>query len=627
MSYFNNVCLLKAPQAFDIPHAQDVSDLTEICYLAGMIEQDVDGVNIPVDFYSRDAYDDFRKYLKTSPTDLVGISSMTGAFNNAIKLAETAKSFDKYVVMGGYHPTALYEEVLKSPFVDAVIVGEGEATLQEFVRKGPSKEVSGLAYKENGGITFTGYRPTIRELDSIPHPLRAARPMRFGEAGDDYSIDTIYTSRGCPWTCTFCANDMVNKKWRGRSPENVVEEIAMIHDPLRKKLLKIWDANFLTNVKRVERICDLMIERGLTNFKIWTETRAGDIVRAEGIMDKLRRVGLRNVSLGIESPNEETLKLMKKKNTTDDVRKAVEIMNNHKIKGQGYFIIGHYSETKEDTMRYPEYAESIGLRHAIFMVMTPYPGTEIFREYRDENKIKSFDWDLYNNFCTVVETKGMDTDLLNKMFAYCYGRFYARYSFLNQKKSFAMALPIIQQLLLLETIYKVKERYSDKEIEDFLFEFLKANEDRKIDRPYPVKPPLLLRWFRNLTIRFTHSSGRYIDFHIEQDRESRHLSISGNQKSSSVRGPVIAISDIIDLGKKISPEKAVLIACKLEPIKNNPRRRIRNILSLIKDRDLLTSILVIGRFLAKHAVKGNTAVVLDSLRNGTPSDTSRVKHS
>jgi len=152
MSYFNNVCLLKAPQAFDIPHAQDVSDLTEICYLAGMIEQDVASVNVPVDFYNREAYDDFRKYLKTSPTDLVGISSMTGAFNNAIKLAETAKSFDKYVVMGGYHPTALYEEVLKSPFVDAVIVGEGEATLQEFVRKGPSKDVAGLAYKENGGI-------------------------------------------------------------------------------------------------------------------------------------------------------------------------------------------------------------------------------------------------------------------------------------------------------------------------------------------------------------------------------------------------------------------------------------------------------------------------------------------
>jgi magnesium-protoporphyrin IX monomethyl ester (oxidative) cyclase len=627
MSYFENVCLLKAPQAFDIPHAQDVSDLTEICYLAGMIEKDVKSVSIPIDFYSIDPYEDFRKYLRENPTDLVGISSMTGAFNNALKLAQLAKSFDKYVVMGGYHPTALYEDVLKSPHVDAVIVGEGEATLQDFVRNGPSNDVSGLAFKENGGITFTGIRPTIRDLDAIPHPLRKARPMRFGEAGDDYSIDTIYTSRGCPWTCTFCANDMVNKKWRGRSPENVVEELAMIHDPERKKLLKIWDANFLTNVKRVEKICDLMIERGLTNFKIWTETRAGDIVRAEGIMEKLYRVGLRNVSLGIESPNEETLKLMKKKNTADDVKKSVEIMNRNKIKGQGYFIIGHYSETAEDTMRYPEYAEAIGLRHAIFMVMTPYPGTGIFREYRDENKIKSFDWDLYNNFCVVVETKGMDTETLNKMFAYCYGRFYTKYSFLNQKKSFAMAIPLLQQLMLLDTIYKLKERFSDAEIENFLFEFLAANNGRKIDRPYPMRPPLLLRWFKKLTIRFTHSAGKNVDLLIEQERDSRHLSISENQHSGSVSGVTLALKDLIDLGKKISPEKAVLIACKLEPIKNNPRRRAQNILSLIQDRDFLASILRIGWFFTKNGVKGVISVLLHSIRNGTFPDKTGLKHS
>ena len=169
------------------------------------------------------------------------------------------------------------------------------------------------------------------DLDSIPHPLRSARPVRFGESGDDYSIDTIYTSRGCPWNCTFCANDTVNKKWRARSPENVIEELTVLHNPKRKKLLKISDANFLTDVKRVEKLCDLMIERGITNFKIWTESRAEDIVRAEKIMDKLFKIGLRNISLGIESPNEETLKLMKEENKGDSVSKAAAILNDHNI--------------------------------------------------------------------------------------------------------------------------------------------------------------------------------------------------------------------------------------------------------------------------------------------------------
>ena len=350
-----------------------------------MVENNVDSLSIPVDFYSKNPYETFTNFLKKNPVDLVGISTMTGAFNNALKLAEISKKYDKYVLMGGYHPTALPEDVLKSEFVDAVIIGEGEETFKDFVINGPSKKVPGLAFKENGNIVRTEPRPLLKDIDSLPLPLRRIRPERFGEPGDNYSIDTIYTSRGCPWKCTFCANDTINKTWRARSPENVLEEIAMLHNPKRKKLLKFWDANFLTNVKRIEKNCDLMLEHKLTNFKIWTETRVDDIVRAEKIMGKLYRVGLRHVSLGIESPNSKTLKLMKKKNTTDACAKAIKILNENRIKPQGYFIIGHYAETAEDTKRYPEFASELNLRHSVFMVMTPYPGTSIFDEYKKEH--------------------------------------------------------------------------------------------------------------------------------------------------------------------------------------------------------------------------------------------------
>lgn len=612
MSYFRNVCLLKAPQAFDIPHPQDISDLTEICYLAGMIKNDVDNVTIPVDFYKRDDYRNYINFLKATPVDLVAISSMTGAFSNAVKLAEIAKKFDKYVVMGGYHPTALYKDVLKSPYVDAVIVGEGEETLKDFVLNGPSGNTAGLAYRENGDIIFNGCRPTIRDLDSIPHPLRSARPFRFGESGDDYSIDTIYTSRGCPWNCTFCANDTVNKKWRGRSPENVIEELSILHDPKRKKLLKIWDANFLTNVKRVEKLCDLMIERKITNFKIWTETRAEDIVRAEKIMDKLFKIGLRNISLGIESPNEETLKLMNKENKGESVSKAVAILNAHKIKGQGYFIIGHYNETAEDTRRYPEYAESIGLHHSIFMVMTPYPGTAIFNEYKEENKIKSFDWDLYNNFCAVVETRGMDTETLNRMHSYCLGRFYVRYSFMHQKKSFAMLIPIFLQMLTLYTIFSLNNRHSREEIKELLFEYFTANAGRKISRPYPMKPPMLLRWFNKLTIRIVHSKGNNIDFNITQKKDSRDLIVEATKDKGHVNGLVLTIDEIMKLCRKVSPEKAVLLACKIEPIKNNPKNRVSNIISLFKDTDLASTFFFVGWFDLRKILSGTISLLLHS---------------
>ena len=187
-----------------------------------MVENNVDSLSIPVDFYSKNPYETFTNFLKKNPVDLVGISTMTGAFNNALKLAEISKKYDKYVLMGGYHPTALPEDVLKSEFVDAVIIGEGEETFKDFVINGPSKKVPGLAFKENGNIVRTEPRPLIKDIDSLPLPLRRIRPERFGEPGDNYSIDTIYTSRACPWKCTFCAIDTIHKSWRARSPENCV---------------------------------------------------------------------------------------------------------------------------------------------------------------------------------------------------------------------------------------------------------------------------------------------------------------------------------------------------------------------------------------------------------------------
>jgi magnesium-protoporphyrin IX monomethyl ester (oxidative) cyclase len=614
MSYFRNVCLLKAPQAFDIPHPQDISDLTEICYLAGMIKNDVDNVTIPVDFHRSDDYRNFINFLKATPVDLVAISSMTGAFNNAIKLAEIAKKFDKYVVMGGYHPTALYEDVLKSPNVDAVIVGEGEETLKDFVLNGPSGKITGMAYRKNGDIIFNGYRPAIMDLDSIPHPLRSARPVRFGESGDDYSIDTIYTSRGCTRTRTFYANDTANKKWRGRSPENVIEELSILHDPKRKKLLKIWDANFLTDVKRVEKLCDLMIEKGLTNFKIWTEIAAEDIVRAEEIMDKLFKIGLRNVSLGIENPNEETTKLMKKESKGDSVSKAVAILNDHNIKGQGYFIIGHYNQTAEDAGKYPEYAESLGLRHSTFMVMTPYPGTAIFDEYKEENRIKSFDWDLYNNFCAVAETRGMDIETLNRMHSYCLGKFYVKYAFMHQKKPFAMLIPILQQMFTLFAALNLKKRHSIEEIKELLFEFFTANTGREISRPYPMKPPILLRWVNKLTIRIVHSKGKNIDFNITQEKDSRHLMVEATKDKGHVNGLVLTIDEIMKLCRRVSPEKAVLLSCKMESVKNNPKNRVSRIINLFKDRDLASYFFFIGWFILWKTLSGTIAFLIHSAK-------------
>src|SRR5512139_3768977 len=129
MTVFKHLALVKAHSLLNIPFPQDISDLTELCYLAAAVRDITERVSISASPDAAAPLKDFDRYLIGNKPDLVGISTLTGSYSNALRLAEKAKRAGAYVVMGGYHPSALTEEVLSSPWVDAVIRGEGELTL------------------------------------------------------------------------------------------------------------------------------------------------------------------------------------------------------------------------------------------------------------------------------------------------------------------------------------------------------------------------------------------------------------------------------------------------------------------------------------------------------------------
>jgi magnesium-protoporphyrin IX monomethyl ester (oxidative) cyclase len=585
MAFFKNICLIEAPQVVVTPFPRFITDCIGICYLAAAVEDIVDSLVIPENYYNEGLFDSFRSLLKTRTIDLVAISSMTGGFNNAVRLARIAKEHGKYVVMGGFHPTSLPEEVLSLDCVDLIAIGEGEATFRELVQRGPSRDVKGLAWRENGESVYTGLRDLIMDVDSIRYPLRTLRPERFGEKGGDYTIDTIYTSRGCPWSCSFCANDKMHKQWRGRSPENVVNEIAQLHDPKKKKLIKIWDANFLTNIKRAETICDLMIERGLTNFRIMTETRAKDVVRAEKILGKLRSIGLKKVGLGIESPNPQTLELMNKKNSLDDVSKAISLLNSHGIGAEGYFIIGHHSETEQDTMTYPEFAKSLGLKQSLFMAMTPYPGTKIFEEYRSEGNITSSDWDLYNNFTPVIKTASMDTAALVRMLAYCNVAFCNYRSLLKRDSERGVLIVFLRDLFQLVFLLRVNKDLDKKAVGKIVFEafvrYLETNP--KIEYRNTPPPPVLKQPF---AVSLEHSSGQRVDCIIRQQGDGRVMTMKKVSAGEPAIGPVISLDEVVTAAWSISMDILMRMLYRNELIRNNPGLTGRQVLALLADRDI-----------------------------------------
>lgn len=603
MSYFKNVCLLKSQQKYDIPQAVILSDLIEICYLAGMVKDDVDSVTIPVDIYASNPFHDFERYLRTHRADIIGISSMTGAYSNALKYAKIAKKHNLFVVLGGYHSTALPGEVLKSPYVDAVIRGEGEFTFKELVNEGPSEGVQGLSFKDNGNVVHNPDRDVIANLDVVPHPLREIRPRRFGSKSNDYSLDTIFTSRGCRIKCSFCSNDMVNKNWRHRSPENVIEELKMIHSTKKRKILKIWDANVLTDVDRMERIVDLMGENNLTNFKIWTESRTTDIIRAERIMQKLCDIGLRHVSLGIESPNPETLKRIRKGTTPKTTERAIEILNDYKIKIQGYFIIGHLNETVEDIKRYPEYARMLGLKQVAFMVMTPYPGTRIYNEYKKEKAINSYRWDMYNNFGTVVEPNKIDLKTLKKMFVYCYGKFYGVDVSSRHHTILDTVHETIFRLIFVAVTEKSDDRNSYSDIKDYMLEYLRTLVGIKTNDANFKDSRILKILGKKIIFRFFHSKGNSIDFRFTTDGSLTNLSITKGAKVTGYRGITIDLDDILNFEEHVPAKRIVTITTKYKIAKVNKIKKSVRYLSLFLDRNFQASIYHIVAFLIKTAVR------------------------
>jgi anaerobic magnesium-protoporphyrin IX monomethyl ester cyclase len=589
MAYFNHICLVEAPQTIIAPFPRFITDCIGVCYLAAAVEHDVESIVMPDNYYNAGIFDSLRSLLKKQTVELVAISSMTGAFNQAVRLAKIAKEAGAFVVMGGFHPTALPEEVLKHSSVDVVVIGEGEETFRELVLNGPSTDVKGIAYREGERIIYTEPRPVIADIDSICFPLRTLRPDRYGEKGDAYSIDTIYTSRGCPWSCSFCANDQMHKGWRGRSAENVVEEIALLHDPDNKKLLKIWDANFLTNIKRAERICDLMIERGLTNFRIMTETRAKDLVRAERILGKLHKIGLSKVGLGIESPSEATLALMNKKNSLDDVARAIQLCRQHNIGAEGYFIIGHYTESIGDTVAYPKFARSLGLRQALFMVMTPYPGTGIFNEYKSEGKIRSFDWDFYNNYCPVIETRTMDGDTLVAMLAYCNAAFNSYRSVMKRNSTREVLLNFMVDLFQLCFLMRVNKNLTSQQITDLIFNALQRlldNEQGEIEQP---ALPSCKRLQKPLTLRIRHSPGKSITFILHERDGNRTLKMTPQNSAaiSLISGPEIRLNQLVDCACSLSMDTLMSALYRNEWMRNNPGRVTGQLLSILADREIL----------------------------------------
>ncbi|MEI7818410.1 MAG: hypothetical protein WCI45_14585, partial [Desulfuromonadales bacterium] len=311
--------------------------------------------------------------------------------------------------------------------------------------------------------------------------------------------------------------------------------------------------------------------------------RVKDVVRAERILGKLKKIGLKTVGLGIESPNPRTLALMNKGNALGDVSRAISLMGQHEIDTEGYFIIGHHSESMTETMAYPEFAKALGLPLALFMVITPYPGTKIFDEYRNDGNITSFDWDLYNNYSPVIKTEHMDPAALVKMMAYCNVAFSSYQSILKKENEWGVLVSFLYELFQTVFLMQVNLSLGVKEIKEAVFDAYLSYLGTNPLIDYTIADSAMKQQ-RAIVLRLQHSPSRAIDFVIEQKDNRRTLSMVKQVNGKPSAGPVIRLDELVAEVCSVSMDTLMHLLCRVELFSNNRGRFADQLFPLVRDR-------------------------------------------
>lgn len=394
-------------------------------YVAAAIEDIADEVNILDMSYERP--NSFLYFLDLFQPDLVGISMSATEHRSGLSIASIAKKKGIVTVLGGYHPTAIPDELLSHKQVDIVVRGEGELTMKELIQKGSPSGILGISYKENNKVIHNPDRPLIRNLDTLPFPARHLRRHEYTSTIiRDREVDQIQTSRGCWGRCTFCCEPSISRsRQRYRSPENVIEEIEQICNVIHKGKplwILIGDPNFMGDAKRVDYICELLNELDL-DIVFQAMVRADSVVRYPEVVKKMCDNNIIQFCMGIESPNLKDLSITRKGINTEMQKKAIRVIrDSHGIAG-GTFVIGLPDQSEEEIKQFPTYAKEIGLMSAWFGIATPFPGTEFYESLEKEGLIFERDWTKYDENSSVFSIPKISKQRIEELRTYCTGKF------------------------------------------------------------------------------------------------------------------------------------------------------------------------------------------------------------
>ena len=315
-----------------------------------------------------------------------------------------------FILLGGRHVTENPEDWLVAcPGLDAIVRGDGEEAVEELCRGDALEGIAGLSFRKNGQI-FHNPNRTPGHLREDLLPARHLREESYGlglegvEAG--ILIDMVSSSRGCPFNCSFCSfsrNPWGSKRpWSARSPESVVDELARIKAPI----VAFTDDLFTFDMDRVDRICDLVLARGIRK-KYLINARL-EIAQRPEVLRKMEKAGFFMLMLGIESTHDKTLRSMRKGFDTARIRECFRVLGQSSMILNGYFILGCIGESVAEMLQIVPFSRELGLDTIAISILrsSPYSGLDELVAESPGYHIAP-NGKIYSDHCSVRELRNL----------------------------------------------------------------------------------------------------------------------------------------------------------------------------------------------------------------------------
>lgn len=405
----------------------------------------------------------FKNVLTNFNPGAVGITCTTPTFTDGLKWGALSKKLKNgvTVVFGGVHPSMMPDAVIKNDAVDVVVTGEGEETAGELFDELSKPEprlaaIKGIYFKSGGKIITTPARPFINDLDTIPFPDRTLlkNPASYLPPDAVYlPVASIMTSRGCPGKCTFCCTkNIFSERFRARSVQNMVREIEGLVRNENIKEIHIIDDVFTLNKKRTLEFCDQIRKAGLNvHIQLINGLRA-DFVDKE-ILEALKSIGVKTVGYGVETGNKEVLKNIRKNIPFDITRKAFRLSKELGFETWAFLIFGLPGESESTIKETIKFTKELNPDFAKFLILKPYPGSEIYRELDNNHLILSYDYDDYGVYTKPIHRlPGLDPERMIYWQKKALREFYLRpgkiFAYLKRIRSWAQFKLLVNDGLL-----------------------------------------------------------------------------------------------------------------------------------------------------------------------------------